>query len=140
MIRYRAWYDNKMMEVRAIDWDYKGNIISCHLEENPDKVDKVYPMEKYGDDVKLMRCIGVKDSELKYIYEGDIVEYFYDVNDSFGYREYYEECEVITKNGTTYLHDLKKNLDYILDETVDPEFDLIILRHKYERMESNEVH
>jgi uncharacterized phage protein (TIGR01671 family) len=71
--KFRAWHDNKMWQVRAIDWDYKGNVISCHLDDGEESI-KIYPDEKYGDKVILMQYTGEYDKNYKDIYDGDIVQ------------------------------------------------------------------
>lgn len=70
-IKFRAWDidSKKMLDVKAIDWDDKGNIISINYPEG-----KLYPDEDYGDHVVLMQFTGMCDKNGKEIYEGDILD------------------------------------------------------------------
>lgn len=78
-IEFRAWLkrEKKMVDVKAIDWDDKGNIICIN-----------YPQGKSysgydGDNIELMQSSGLRDKtrtkeypEGKKIFEGDIVRYY----------------------------------------------------------------
>jgi len=50
---FKALYNDKIYDVVALDWS-KGIIISAHLKRN-NKTIKVYPGNKYGDDVKFLQ-------------------------------------------------------------------------------------
>lgn len=69
-IKFRAWDrdDKKMLEVKAIDWNDKGDIVSINYPDG-----KLYPDENYGDHIDLMQFTGVYDKNEKEIYEGDVV-------------------------------------------------------------------
>lgn len=69
--KFRAWHDNKMWDVRAIDWDYKGKIISCHLDNGKESI-KIYPDEKFGDEVEIMQYTDRNDINGNELYIKDI--------------------------------------------------------------------
>jgi uncharacterized phage protein (TIGR01671 family) len=76
-IKFRAWdkRTKKMYEVVAIDW-VDGKIITAHLKRQGE-VRKVYPEEKYGDDIIFMQYTGLPDTNGVEICKDDIVEYKY---------------------------------------------------------------
>lgn len=76
-IKFRAWHDNKMYDVVAMDWFQNENgILSMHLLRNK-KTKKIYPYKDYGDEVIQMQYIPTKDKKGKILCEGDVVKFSY---------------------------------------------------------------
>ena len=73
-IKFRAWdkRTKKMYEVVAIDW-VDGKIITAHLKRQGE-VRKVYPEEKYGDDIIFMQYTGESDKNKVEICTNDIIK------------------------------------------------------------------
>ena len=79
MREVRAWdkQDNEMKNVRTLDFDQLGDIsLVILIEYYEDHIQGCnwfeFP-ERKPEDVKLMQCTGLKDSEGKEIYVDDIV-------------------------------------------------------------------
>lgn len=76
-IEFRAWLkdEKRMIDVRAIDFDDDGNILSVNYPEG-----KSYSGYD-GDNIELMQYTGIKDKNGVKIFEGDIVIYKYQNDD-----------------------------------------------------------
>ena len=88
-LEFRAWLkdEKKMIDVKAIDWDDKGNVISVNYPEG-----KSY--SGYGsDNIEFIQYTGLKDKNGVKIFEGDIIR-IYGGEKMFGYYEF-DQVKVI---------------------------------------------
>ena len=91
-IKFRAWLkdEKKMIDVKAIDWDENGDILSINYPSG-----KAYSgYDK--DNIELMQYTGIMDTNGVKVFEGDIV---YVDGDDIGVIEYKSGCFYVRSNG-----------------------------------------